>query len=223
MEERTIAKKYRRPAKTLKIFTILLPFLAMTVCVLVVTHVITMLEFAYLYLLLLLLLPLCFIWIPPTNTGARDRVPWYDLLLACLGFFLPLYFFLHADVAIRDWGVKAPTEAVILSIILWGVLLEASRRAVGSVFFAVVLFFSTYPLFGFIMPGPMWAQATGLTYLAAYHTMGMDSLMGVVMQVFGKILFGFFVFGIAIQFAGAGNFFNGLADGLRDCCRVAKM
>ena len=211
MEERTIAKKYRRPAKTLKIISILLPFFAMMICVLGVTHSITMLEFAYLYLLLLLLLPLCFIWIPPKKTADRDRLPWYDLLLACLSFFLPLYFFLHADVAIRDWGVKAPTEAVILSIILWAILLEAARRAVGFVFFVVVLFFSTYPLFGFIMPGPMWAQATGLTYLAAYHTMGMDSLMGVVMQVFGKILFGFFVFGIAIQFAGAGNFFNGLA------------
>jgi TRAP-type uncharacterized transport system fused permease subunit len=141
IEERTIAKKYRRPTRTLKLFSILLPFLAMFICVLVITHIITILEFAYLYLLLLLILPLCFIWIPPRKTSDRVRLPWYDFLLACLSFFLPLYFFLHADVAIRDWGVKAPTEAVILSVILWAVLLESARRAVGLVFFFVVLFF----------------------------------------------------------------------------------
>jgi TRAP-type uncharacterized transport system fused permease subunit len=92
-EERTIAKKYRRPTKTLKFFSILLPFLAITICVLVITHAISILEFAYLYLLLLLLLPLCFIWIPPGKSSDRLRLPWYDLLLACLSFFLPLYFF----------------------------------------------------------------------------------------------------------------------------------
>ena len=213
-ETRTIAAKYRRPSKPLRIATVLLPLLAMVFAVLYLTHMVPWLEFAYLYLMVTLLLPLIFIWVPVKSTANKEGLPWYDALLAFLGFAIPLYFFIRADAAVMSWGTEPPTIPLVLAIVLWAMILEASRRAVGWVFFGVVLFFSVYPLFGSIMPGPLWAPAFQVKELTAFYVLGMDSLMGIVMQVFGKILFGFFVFAVAIQAAGAGRLFNNLAMAL---------
>ena len=214
--ERVLAPKYRIPQAKLRVATMMLPVTALIFTLIYVFHLTpfgwAILDFAYLCLLIALLLPLIFIWTPIAKGVDKNKVPWYDILLSCLAFGIPLYFFFTAYEIVSEWGVIVPTKAIVLSVILWAVIIEAARRSVNILFAGVVLFFSLYPLFSFLMPGPLWAPVTSsFTELAAYHIVGLNSLMGIVMQVFGRLLFGFFIFAVAIQMAGAGKFFSDVA------------
>jgi TRAP transporter 4TM/12TM fusion protein len=214
--EKVLAPKYRVPPAALRVASLMLPVIAIIFTLIYVFHLTpfgwAILDFAYLCLLIALLLPLIFIWTPIAKGVDKNKVPWYDILLSCLAFGIPLYFFFIAYEIVSDWGVIAPVKAIVLSVILWAILIEAARRSVNILFAGIVLFFSVYPLFSFVMPGPLWAPVTSnFTELAAYHILGLNSLMGIVMQVFGRLLLGFFIFAVAIQLAGAGQFFSAIA------------
>ena len=72
-----------------------------------------------------------------------------------MSMVIPFYFFLETPSIIQGWVVPsiAPKQALIFSVIFWGIAIEAARRAVGGIFAVLLLFFSTYPLFGAYMPG----------------------------------------------------------------------
>jgi TRAP transporter 4TM/12TM fusion protein len=90
-------------------------------------------------------------------------------------------------------------------------VVEAARRAVGWVFAAVVLFFSTYPLFGDFMPGMLYAKRFAFDRLCLFHILGEDSVMGIPLHVFGRLFFGYMIFALGLQAFGIGRFFNEIA------------
>ncbi len=149
--------KYRTLTKPWRIAAVILPAVAIVLAAIHTFHVTilgsVMSDTAYLLLLLGLLLPLSFIWIPATKGADRHRVPWYDILLVCLSFGIPFYFYLRSFEINIGWGIVAPLEASILGAILWVVLIEAGRRAGGNIFAVVLLVLSTYPFYSSLMPG----------------------------------------------------------------------
>jgi len=172
---------------------------------------IAMVDISYHYLLLALLLPLCFIWIPASRKVPKDGLPWYDFLLLLISLSIPIFFVYHSADVLGGWNVTAPPSVVALSLVLWLVVLEGARRAAGPVFAGIIGFFSFYPLFAVYMPGILWAPSVGLSFLVAFQIISVESLMGIVMKVFGNIIVGFMVFAVVVQMVGAGKFFNDLA------------
>lgn len=166
----------------------------------------------YLYLIGGLLVSLVFVIFPAQRRAPMDRVPWYDALAAAATLAVFFYFAYNANRIVQEgWEFSAPREAVWISYLGLLLLLDVVRRTGGLILFFVVLFFALYPVFADKMPGPIAGLPQTLTTTAAYHFTSSESVMGIPMRAFGELVIGFIMFGAALQFTGAGTFFNNLA------------
>jgi TRAP transporter 4TM/12TM fusion protein len=171
-------------------------------------------DFFYLYFLLALFLPLLFLW-SPARAADKNRVPWYDLLAAVLGFLIPAYFALKAEEILFGWAAIGPLHATILGCIYFVLLIEAARRAAGWIFAVVIAFFSLYPIWSDYMPGFFYCPMKfSFLRTISIHMFSPESLMGAPLHVLGETLIGYYVFAQMIGSAGAGKFFTDLAVAL---------
>lgn len=175
----------------------------------------TLIEQQYLYIVLALSIPLVFLLFP-LHAGRGNtkptRLDWAlaGLTLTCLGFFI-----FHAySIVILGWEMLPPPSTVVVGAILWGLVLESARRTGGPVLMGIVVFFSFYPMFADKMPGPISAFASPFKYVAAYHAMSLESMMGIPLRAFANLVFGFVIFGAALEHTGAGRFFINFAFAL---------
>lgn len=174
----------------------------------------TLIEQRYLYLILLLSIPLVFVLVP-FRGGKAGRPTLFDWGLAGLTVICLSYFIWNAySIVTQGWEMLPPTEAVVMGAILWLLVLEAARRSGGMVLAGIVVFFSLYPLFADRMPGPISAFASPFQYVAAYHAMSLESMMGIPLRAFANLVFGFILFGVALEHTGAGRFFINFAFAL---------
>jgi TRAP transporter 4TM/12TM fusion protein len=170
------------------------------------------LDNTYMYLVAGLLVSVVFLVFPAHAKASLTRVPWYDALLFFLTLGVFFYFAYNGNRIISEgWEFAAPDEAVWVSYIGWVLVLEAVRRTGGTVLFFVVLFFSFYPIFADKMPGPIAGFPQDLVTTAAYHFTSTESVMGIPFRAFAELVIGFILFGAALQYTGAGPFFNNLA------------
>jgi TRAP transporter 4TM/12TM fusion protein len=86
-------------------------------------------------------------------------------------------------------------------------VLEGVRRCGGWPLLAVALLFGTYPLYAGSMPGFLWGNEYGLAETIRAHVMGVESIIGIPMQVVAQLVIGFVVFGAALTVTGGGEFF----------------
>ena len=169
------------------------------------------LEARYLFLLAGLFLALGFLVFPPRR-GAGRKSLWLDGVLAVLALAVSGYFAWTADVNLEEgWEYAPPELARWASLVLWLLILEATRRAGGPVIFVIVVFFSLYPVFADRMPGPISGFAQPFWDAIPYHILSSESSFGIPMRAFGNLVIGFIVFGAALQHTGGGAFFNNLA------------
>jgi len=166
---------------------------------------------AYLHLILALFLPQVFFHFPLTPRS-REKLPWYDVILIILSIFAPFYFFIQGEAILYEgWEIAPPQTAFVLGIILWVVVLEASRRAVGWLLFGMVLVFSVYPLFAEHAPALFYGPSYPIARLVGYNIMGPEGVIGLPTRVLGNLFIGFMFFGVALTFTGAAGFFLHLA------------
>ncbi len=169
----------------------------------------------YLYLLVALLLPLVFLIFPPTKNATRDHVPWYDAILATLTFFVAMYFVWEANRILDEaWEYVAPPTAVYFSLVMWALLIEVGRRTGGISIFIITIVFSLFPTYADKVPEVVSGVSQTLGDTAAFHMMSVESLLGIPMSAFGNLVFGFLIFGVALQYTGAGAFFINFAFAL---------
>ncbi|MBB4122459.1 TRAP transporter permease [Martelella radicis] len=175
----------------------------------------TLLENQYFYAVLALAIPMVFLLMPGLRATGGKAPGIVDWALAAITFVTLGYFIFNAyDIVLFGWEMSPPTAAVYASAILWLVMLDAGRRAGGLILGMIVLFFSTYPLFADKLPGPISAFSSPFRYVAAYHAMSLESILGIPLKAFANLVFGFVVFGAALEHTGAGRFFINLAFAL---------
>ncbi|WP_340107778.1 TRAP transporter fused permease subunit [Pikeienuella sp. HZG-20] len=170
---------------------------------------IVLIEGRYLYVLAGVFIALTFLAFPLQ----RARGPrWHDWALFALTLIASAYFVWTAESSLEmGWEFAAPDEARWLSILLYILILEATRRAGGLVLFIIVLLVSLYPTVADQMPGPISGFASPFWDLAPYHMISSESSFGIPMRAFGELVIGFIVFGAVLQQTGGGKFFNDLA------------
>jgi TRAP transporter 4TM/12TM fusion protein len=172
----------------------------------------TLLENSYLYLLLALFFPLTFLVFPVRRGVARDRVPWYDVLLFAAGVLAPCYFAWNGLRILEEaWDFKAPTPAVWVGGLLWLLVLEGARRVGGTALFVMLVVLSLYPVYAGHLPGPVAGLSLSLADTVRYQTMSVEAILGIPMRVFATLIIGFIVFGSALQATGGGRFFIDLS------------
>ncbi len=207
-----ISARYRTLKGPLRYLTLLFSLIGIILAIYQIYHLrllgIMVMDNSYLYLILALFLPQVFLFFPPTQRSS-SKITWgIDRFLAVLSFLIPAIFARYGYTIIeRGWGYFAPFEITIMGIVLWALIIESVRRTTGLVLALVVLFFSLYPLFAPYMPAFLEGHGRSFITTATVHSLSVESILGIPMKVFGDLLIGFMLFGIALQITGGGKFF----------------
>jgi TRAP transporter 4TM/12TM fusion protein len=149
----------------------------------------------------LLLAFLCF----PLVKSQRDRIPFYDWLLAAAGALAGGYFLLfYAELATRP-GIPNLQDLVIASagIVL---LLEATRRAVGLPMTVLALLFLAYIMLGRYLPDVIAHKGASWERMLSHQWLTTEGVFGVALGVSVGYIFIFVLFGSLLDRAGAGNY-----------------
>jgi len=174
---------------------------------------------SFLYYLIGLFLAVAFLIYPARKADAR-RTPWYDWVLAILAIGCAIFLGYHGLSIIEEgWDYSAPVQATVVSAILLLLIIEGVRRCGGTPLLVVVLLFGAYPIFADSMPGFLWGTQYTLGETVRAHVMGVESIIGIPMQVVANLVIGFVVFGAALTVTGGGDFFMNFATSLMGSSR----
>lgn len=168
----------------------------------------------FLYYLIGIFLAVAFLCYPARAKDAA-HVPWYDWVIAAAAIASTVYLAQHAlEIISEGWEFAAPTEAMVASGIVVALALEGVRRCGGVPLLIVALIFGSYPLYADRMPGFLWGNSYDLGGTIRAHVLGVESIIGIPMQVVANLVIGFVVFGSTLTVTGGGAFFMDLATAL---------
>ena len=171
----------------------------------------------YMYLILGTMLSMIFVLMPAYKGAPMRRVPFYDLVLFLISLGLTLYFtYFGRLINIESWeyDFNAPAHAGYVAIIFWALILEAGRRGGGWPVFFVCLIISLFPTYAGQVPQAISGVQSTFFEAASYHIYSEESVLGIPMQAFALLVFGFLLFGNALVYTGGGQFFINLAFAL---------
>ncbi|MEQ8814587.1 MAG: TRAP transporter permease [Thalassobaculum sp.] len=152
---------------------------------------------------------------PLFKNSPRDRVPWYDWVLAVIGVACCLYLIVEkGNIAYRA-GLPT-TGDLIVSTFGLAVLMIATYRSLGLPLVIVASVFLVYVFFGDQPFIPEVIQWKGASYgKAMWHFwMQTEGVFGVALGVSASMVFLFVLFGSLLDKAGAGNYFIQVAFAL---------
>lgn len=152
---------------------------------------------------------------PLFKNSSRNRIPWYDWVLALAGVFVCLYLvFNQAAIADRS-GLPIPMDIWVSAIGLI-IVLVSTYRALGLPMVIVASIFLIYVFFGdrnFIPEAIQWKGAS--FNKAMWHFwMQTQGVFGTALGVSASMVFLFVLFGSLLEKAGAGNYFIKVAFSL---------
>lgn len=151
----------------------------------------------------------------PARKGAKGSVPWYDWILAVAIIALTAWIASRAQAIIdAGWNTSAPMTATVVAGALIVLVLEGLRRTGEMILFVFCLIFASYPLYAGYMPGFLWGVQLTVGQTINEHVYGLESLIGIPMQVVADTLVGFLVFGVVLATTGGGKFFMDFASAM---------
>jgi len=137
-----------------------------------------------------------FILQPATKRSPKDRVPWYDWILALASLPAGLWITVNYPGISAKIGMVSP-ERLIFGSIAVILLLEAIRRMLGKAIFIILLIFLFYGKFSSLFPGMLagtattWTRYVNYLYLDASSILYMLSLaanIGIAFVFFSQVL-----------------------------------
>jgi TRAP transporter 4TM/12TM fusion protein len=102
----------------------------------------------------------------------------------------------------------------VLSVALFGVVLEAARRTTGWILVIIVLAFLAFALWGNYLPSPFWHRGKSLEEVMDLMYLTNLGMLGSPLGVTASYIFHFVFFGALLIASGAGRFFTDAADAL---------
>ena len=156
-----------------------------------------------------LILALVFLLVPASKKAPRDKLPWYDAVLALAifgGCLYPALF--YRDIAMR--AAYATSFEVPLGIAVILLMLEATRRTTGWALVIIAVLFLVYARYTGYFPGLLEGighplpRVIGSTYL-------FEGIFGMIMQVIASIVLVYLFFAQLLFACGAGDFLTDLA------------
>jgi TRAP transporter 4TM/12TM fusion protein len=160
--------------------------------------------------ILTLALPLVFIALPVRRHEARDEVPWYDWLLAVVGFLAAGYIFWEYQRLV-DLILLRPWDAITAGAITIVLALEGLRRTTGNTLPIIAAAFILYALLGSYLPGGLQARPNDIGKLTGYLSFDVNGVLGLPLAVASTIVFAFLYFGALLNVSGGSRFFTDIA------------
>ncbi len=142
----------------------------------------------------------------PSFKRFKNRIIWYDFVLALLGIAVIVYMladfdqFIYRSVIPNFWDK-------FFGIILILLILEATRRTTGLIMVGVVLGFLTYAFIGPYLPNPWTHRGYDIDRIVGHMYMTLEGIFGVPIDVSSTFIILFTIWGAFLEFSGAGKFF----------------
>jgi len=169
---------------------------------------------AYLYYLIAIFLAAAFLALPVWS-GAPRWTFGLNLVLAAAALVSGGWLGNHGlDIIQRGWEYDAPPMADAMACVLIILVLEGVRRAGGPFLLGTALLFGSYPLFAGYMPGFLWGTQFSPIETVRAHVLGVESIIGIPMQVVAELVIGFVIFGSVLVATKGSDFFMNLSAAL---------
>jgi TRAP transporter 4TM/12TM fusion protein len=142
----------------------------------------------------------------PSFKRFKNRIIWYDFLLAILGIAVIVYMlidfeeFIYRSVIPNFWDK-------FFGVILILLVLEATRRTTGWIMPAIVIAFIVYAFIGPRLPHPWTHRGYDIDRLVGHMYMTLEGIFGVPIDVSSTFIILFTIWGAFLEFSGAGKFF----------------
>ncbi|MEO1910171.1 MAG: TRAP transporter fused permease subunit [Paracoccus sp. (in: a-proteobacteria)] len=169
---------------------------------------------AYLYYLIGIFLAVAFLLLPVSPLHPH-RLWWINPILAVAALVSAGWLGMHGlDILQKGWEYDAPRMADVMASVLILLVLEGVRRAGGPILLVTALLFGAYPLYAGYMPGFLWGTEYSLVGTVRAHVLGVESIIGIPMQVVAELVIGFVIFGSVLVATKGSDFFMELASSL---------
>jgi TRAP transporter 4TM/12TM fusion protein len=142
----------------------------------------------------------------PSFKRFKNRILWYDFLLAFLGIAVIVYMLIDFDEFIYR-SVIPNTWDKVFGIILILLVLEATRRTTGWIMPTIVIAFLAYAFIGPELPKPWTHRGYDIDRIVGHMYMTLEGIFGVPIDVSSTFIILFTIWGAFLEFSGAGKFF----------------
>ena len=142
----------------------------------------------------------------PSFKRFKNRIIWYDFVLALLGIAVIVYMLIDFDAFIYRSVVPNFWDK-LFGIILILLILEASRRTTGLIMVGIVLAFLVYAFYGHLLPNPWTHRGYDIDRIVGHMYMTLEGIFGIPIDVSSTFIILFTIWGAFLEFSGAGKFF----------------
>ncbi len=151
-----------------------------------------------------------FLLFPARRKARKDKIPFYDFILAILAVVVGSYWTINYDRLVQSIGQLETMDFYIglLAILL---VLEAARRAVGLPITIIAALFLVYAYYGRYMPDFIAHRGQDLESISNLMFFSTDGILGTPISVSATFIFVFLLFGAFLVKTGVGQYFNDLA------------
>ena len=171
------------------------------------------LQEQFLGIFLILVLTSVFIAMPAAARSSRQKVPWYDAILALLSVVVGGYLVVYYPRIVNEIG-ELTQDKVILGWLAIVLTMEACRRMTGWVLLIIAGAFMLYAHYSYLFPGMLNARGISWSKLAVHLYIDPNSLLGIPLAIVASIVVAFILFGQVLFVTGGADFFTGIAVSL---------
>lgn len=199
------------------ILKLLLPYAVAIACYEIWVNTIAVLDpFALTATFTMAMLAVLFITVGATPKTKSIGMPWYDVILVLVSFAVGFYLYLNLGRYIpRIPGFDPLTQFdVLVGILIFILVLEATRRTVGLGLCLIVLIFVAYTLWGHLLSGILYHRPIIFMRFLDMVVFTTNGIFGVPVRVAATYAFLFVMFGTFLQVSGGGDFYFNLAKAI---------
>jgi TRAP transporter 4TM/12TM fusion protein len=142
----------------------------------------------------------------PSFKRFKNRIIWYDYILALLGIAVIVYMLVDFDAFIYRSVIPNIWDK-LFGIVLILLVLEATRRTTGLIMVGVVVGFLVYAFIGPVLPNPWTHRGYDIDRVVGHMYMTLEGIFGVPIDVSSTFIILFTIWGAFLEFSGAGKFF----------------
>ncbi|MDI7742291.1 TRAP transporter permease [Lysinibacillus fusiformis] len=151
-----------------------------------------------------------FLLFPAFKKGRRDKIAFYDYILAIIAAVTGIYWTINYERLVNSMGMINQMD-LIVGIIVILLVLEAARRAVGLPIAIIASLFLAYAFFGRVMPDFLAHRGQSVEQIVNLMYFSTDGILGTPISVSATYIFAFLLFGAFLVKTGVGQYFNDLA------------
>ena len=158
-------------------------------------------------------LSLVFLLYPAGKHMRKDKIEWYDYVLAVIAAAAILYIPFNYEYIIKAVG-NYTTFDIIIGVVGILLLFEACRRVVGMPILIIVCCFMLYALFGNLIPGSFGHRGYSVRQVVNHMYFTLSGVFGTPLGVSSTFIFLFILFGAFLEKTGVGKLFIDLANAI---------